>query len=85
MASAIERHIVSVEAELEKVDADRAGVAEEQAYLKAKLAALPDPKKLAAERAQLGRELETCAARLGELDAEQKAFHVQLDALRKVV
>ena len=86
MASAIERHIAVIEGELAKVNDVHAGVSEEHAFIKAKIAALDEQaKKFAADKAQLLKESATCAARLGEIEAEQSAYQVQIDALRKAV
>ena len=85
MASATERYIAEVEAELAKANEEHEEVSEEKALIDAKLSALPDVKKIEADRKQLRLERETCAVRLVAIEAEQRGLQVTLDALRKAV
>lgn len=85
MASAIERHIAGLEEGLAKVNEQHAGVSDEKLLINGKISALDaQAKKLEADKAQRLRELGTCEDRLSEIEAEQSALTVQLDALRKV-
>ena len=84
MTNTLERHIFQIESVLVGVDQAHAGVTEEHVLIKAKLAALAETvKKLEGDKKQLLAESQSCAARLGELEAEQNAYRVQIDALRK--
>ena len=83
MASATERYIAEVEAELAKANEEHEEVSGEKALIDAKLSALPDVKKIEADRKQLRLERETCTVRLIAIEAEQRGLQVALDALRK--
>ena len=86
MASSIERHIAALEADLAKANEDHAGVSGEKVLIQGKISALDaQVKKLEADKTQRLRELGTCEDRLSEIEAEQSALTVQLDALRKAV